>query len=299
MTPDRTDALVEEWQRLYGVTLPSLALSKSPVQDPWPVHVDHCFGRIILDSVVGKDSPWMEKLRSPAIKNMTPDQLKKCIALGNAIAEGKESLVELDAKSLQLRGKKQKKQAAANSKRKREAAPHDGTSEDRNGAAPKKRQIDIKSALSPSSSKEPQDLLPLTPRPSTSTPKESSPTNSNTLPTDLHNLITTSTLTPFRQRVLLALCQVPPGRFTTYATMATHLHSSARAVGNALKNNPFAPRVPCHRVVAADRGLGGFGGEWGIRGKHAGEKVRLLRGEGVVVDQGRGRVEGDIWRGFV
>lgn len=69
-------------------------------------------------------------------------------------------------------------------------------------------------------------------------------------------------------------------------------------MGNALRNNPFAPAVPCHRVVAADGGIGGFGGEWGAEGRFAAEKVRLLRGEGVRFD-GRGRVVGGVWAGFV
>ena len=68
-------------------------------------------------------------------------------------------------------------------------------------------------------------------------------------------------------------------------------------MGNALRNNPFAPTVPCHRVLAADGGIGGFGGEWGVEGRFAEEKKRLLRGEGVRFD-GRGRVVGGVWRGF-
>ncbi|KAL8875178.1 MAG: hypothetical protein Q9198_006423 [Flavoplaca austrocitrina] len=52
-------------------------------------------------------------------------------------------------------------------------------------------------------------------------------------------------------------------------------------------------------LSAADRSLGGFGGFWGKEGKFAGEKVRLLREEGVIVDAGKGRVEGNVWRGFI
>jgi methylated-DNA-[protein]-cysteine S-methyltransferase len=58
--------------------------------------------------------------------------------------------------------------------------------------------------------------------------------------------------------------------------MAKRLRSSPRAVGQALKANPFAPRVPCHRVVAAN-GLGGYGGRW-----NSTRKRRLLAREGVV-----------------
>lgn len=77
------------------------------------------------------------------------------------------------------------------------------------------------------------------------------------------------TLTPFRRRVYRTLLSVPAGRWTTYAAMAAHLKSSARAVGNAMRTNPFAPEVPCHRVLAADRTLGGYKGEWRVS-KHKG-----------------------------
>ena len=70
--------------------------------------------------------------------------------------------------------------------------------------------------------------------------------------------ISLSGKTPFQKKVLAALCQVPRGQYTTYGTMSKYLSSSPRAVGNALKNNPFAPQVPCHRVLASDGGLGGF-----------------------------------------
>ena len=64
------------------------------------------------------------------------------------------------------------------------------------------------------------------------------------IPPDLYDLITTSNLTPFRQKVLLSLCQIPAGQHSTYLALANHLDSAPRAVGNALRNNPFAPRVP-------------------------------------------------------
>jgi methylated-DNA-[protein]-cysteine S-methyltransferase len=104
----------------------------------------------------------------------------------------------------------------------------------------------------------------------------------------------------FQKKVLTLLCQVPRGKYTTYAAISKHLSSSPRAVGNALRNNPFAPHVPCHRVLASGGGLGGFHGSWGRNGKeglHDDKKRRLLREEGVMFD-GKGKVVGSPWDGF-
>jgi len=106
--------------------------------------------------------------------------------------------------------------------------------------------------------------------------------------------------TPFQKRVLSLLCQVPPGQYSTYGAMAKHLSSSPRAVGNALRNNPFAPQVPCHRILASGGGIGGFHGSWGRNGEaglNDDKKRRLLREEGVKFD-GRGRVVGRVWELF-
>lgn len=112
--------------------------------------------------------------------------------------------------------------------------------------------------------------------------------------------IALSSQTAFQKRVLTALCQVPRGQHSTYGALATHLCSSPRAVGNALRSNPFAPHVPCHRILASGGGLGGFHGSWGRKGQegaHDARKRALLRGEGVRFD-GAGRVVGRPWVGF-
>ncbi len=54
------------------------------------------------------------------------------------------------------------------------------------------------------------------------------------------------------QRVYALLCQIPSGRVSSYAALSRALSSSARAVGGALRRNPFAPDVPCHRIICAD-----------------------------------------------
>jgi len=67
---------------------------------------------------------------------------------------------------------------------------------------------------------------------------------------------------------------IPPGRTLTYGEVARRLGdpNAARAVGQALGHNPFAPVVPCHRVLAAHSGAGGFSAEGGVV-----TKLRMLQ----------------------
>lgn len=54
---------------------------------------------------------------------------------------------------------------------------------------------------------------------------------------------------------------IPKGKVTTYGSVTKGIgRGTARSVGTALSRNPFAPEVPCHRVVRADGSLGGFNG---------------------------------------
>lgn len=112
--------------------------------------------------------------------------------------------------------------------------------------------------------------------------------------------IASSQRTVYEKRVWTALCHIPRGHFTTYGLLSAHLNSSPRAVGNALRRNPFAPEVPCHRVVATGGALGGFKGQWPKDGEGItlDEKKGLLRGEGVNFD-GKGKVLGSPWIAFV
>lgn len=69
--------LREQWNHLYRTQLPALAKAKDAAQPKWPVQLDHCFARIILDNAVGKDRPWNQVLKSPAYKNMSREQFLK------------------------------------------------------------------------------------------------------------------------------------------------------------------------------------------------------------------------------
>jgi methylated-DNA-[protein]-cysteine S-methyltransferase len=64
-----------------------------------------------------------------------------------------------------------------------------------------------------------------------------------------------------------------------------------------MRTNPFAPDVPCHRVLATDRTIGGYKGAWGNGGTYAEEKTKLLRSEGVVFDE-KGRAGGEVFKDF-
>jgi methylated-DNA-[protein]-cysteine S-methyltransferase len=86
---------------------------------------------------------------------------------------------------------------------------------------------------------------------------------------------------PFNHRVWDACKHIPSGRVSTYKEIGDAIGTKGyRAVGNALNKNPYAPTVPCHRVVKSDGSLGGFGG--GIR-----RKASLLANEGITLSKGR------------
>lgn len=94
------------------------------------------------------------------------------------------------------------------------------------------------------------------------------------------------TPTAFEGR-LYALCKcIPAGRVATYGVLAEVLGSAPRACGQALRRNPFAPVVPCHRVIAASLELGGFSGQWGVGCPNVDKKRRLLAEEGVKFGEG-------------
>ena len=83
------------------------------------------------------------------------------------------------------------------------------------------------------------------------------------------------TITEFQRKVYLELLKIPRGETISYGELAKRIGcKSAQAVGQALKKNPFAPDVPCHRVIAKDGSIGGFHGQ--REGEMIEKKRRLL-----------------------
>jgi methylated-DNA-[protein]-cysteine S-methyltransferase len=78
----------------------------------------------------------------------------------------------------------------------------------------------------------------------------------------------------FNRRVYAVTRAIPPGRTLTYGEVAARIGEpgAARAVGQALGHNPFAPVVPCHRVLAAGNESGGFSAQGGVA-----TKLRMLQ----------------------
>ena len=86
--------------------------------------------------------------------------------------------------------------------------------------------------------------------------------------------------TKFQLKVWKYLKTIPKGKVKTYKQVAIGIKSpkSARAVANACAKNPYAPKIPCHRVIRSDGGLGGYSGRGGIK-----QKLKLLRSEKVAI----------------
>ena len=84
--------------------------------------------------------------------------------------------------------------------------------------------------------------------------------------------------TKFQLKVWKYLKTIPKGTVKTYKQVAIAIKKpkSARAVANACGKYPYAHKIPCHRVIRSDGGLGGYSGRGGIR-----TKLRLLRSEKV------------------
>jgi O-6-methylguanine DNA methyltransferase len=162
---------------------------------------------------------------------MNKEQLEASIQLGEQVLSGEADLTGLNKKSLILRGKTtsdkpsgdEAKALAAKAPKRKAATEQE---------PPPKKMLKIEDV----------NALP--------TDDPQAQTSDSSIPALLAK-IANSRCSPFQKRVLSALMQVPRGQYTTYGILAKHLQSNARAVGSALRNNPFAPEVPCHRVLAS------------------------------------------------
>ena len=86
--------------------------------------------------------------------------------------------------------------------------------------------------------------------------------------------------TKFQQKVWAYLRKIPYGSVKTYSQVAKGIGKplASRAVANAIGKNPYAPKVPCHRVIRSDGSLGGYSGKGGRK-----TKKFLLKKEGITL----------------
>ena len=86
--------------------------------------------------------------------------------------------------------------------------------------------------------------------------------------------------TKFQLKVWAYLRKIPRGSVRTYSQVAKDIGKplATRAVANAIGKNPYAPKIPCHRVIRSDGSLGGYSGKGGVKTKRF-----LLRKEGCLL----------------
>ena len=84
--------------------------------------------------------------------------------------------------------------------------------------------------------------------------------------------------TEFQLKVWAYLRKIPRGSVKTYSQVARSIGKplAVRAVANAIGKNPYAPKIPCHRVIRSDGSLGGYSGKGGLK-----KKKFLLKREGI------------------
>ena len=86
----------------------------------------------------------------------------------------------------------------------------------------------------------------------------------------------------FQIKVWREIKKIPKGKVTTYKNIAKKIGfpKASRAVANACGKNPYAPLIPCHRVIKSDFTIGGYSGKGGIR-----TKIKLLKKEKIKINQ--------------
>ena len=102
-TTDDRDRLEARWQAIVRDELPAVAR-----RDRWPLRLDHCFARVLLDAACG--GRWYDHVEGrPAYRHLDTERLGRAVALGEellAADDGRALLVELDDQSLRWRGKR-------------------------------------------------------------------------------------------------------------------------------------------------------------------------------------------------
>lgn len=101
MSADRRDV----WRDLVERRLPEAARGRTD----WPVQLDHCFARILLDHACG--GPWRDHVKAPAYANMPADRLEIAIGLGESVLSGEADLSAMNRRSLAWRGKLKERSA--------------------------------------------------------------------------------------------------------------------------------------------------------------------------------------------
>ena len=96
----RMQDIIQVYMHLTKEVLPSIAKKKKP---DWPVYEDHCFQRIVLDTICG--GVWYEHLKRPAYENLTNEQTKLAVELCENIINGKAKLNQLNQQSISWRRK--------------------------------------------------------------------------------------------------------------------------------------------------------------------------------------------------
>ena len=94
---DELDVLRARWLHLIRRELPEAARSRPD----WPIRLDHCFARVILDHLCGR--PWREVLPAPAYKHLSAEQLRQGLLIGQAVVQQPGLLDQLNRQSLDAR----------------------------------------------------------------------------------------------------------------------------------------------------------------------------------------------------
>lgn len=86
----------------------------------------------------------------------------------------------------------------------------------------------------------------------------------------------------FTEAVYTKTALIPKGKISTYKEIARVLKNphASRAVGNALNKNPYAPKIPCHRVIKSNGEVGGFA-------NGTNQKIAILKKEGIIINNGK------------